>query len=345
MIILAIESSCDETAAAVMENDERLLSNIINSQIDLHGKYGGVVPELASRKHLQDIYPVVNRALEDANITLDQVDGLAITQGPGLIGSLLVGLSFAKALSLVKKIPYVGVDHMAGHLFSVFLAEKKPSFPYVALVASGGHSSLFLVKGFLDYTVIGRTRDDAAGEAFDKVAKIIGLPYPGGPIISQLSKQGNPSAIKFPRSWLSADSLDFSFSGLKTSVANYVNQHQKTTVDGNLNAGLHTADLCASFQEAVADVLSKKTVRAAQRFAVKDIVLCGGVAANPRLRELLSARGADNGIKVCMPPIKFCTDNAAMIALVGFYRFQQGESVCDYDMDVYSRSTMPQQAS
>ncbi len=342
MIILAIESSCDETAAAVMENDEHLLANIINSQIDLHGKYGGVVPELASRKHLEDIYPVVERALQEANITLDQVDGLAITQGPGLIGSLLVGLSFAKALSLVKKIPYVGVDHMAGHLFSAFLAEKKPSFPYIALVASGGHSSLFHVTSFQQFSVIGRTRDDAAGEAFDKVAKILGLPYPGGPIISKLSAQGNPSAIKFPRSWLAKDSLDFSFSGLKTSVANYVNQHRESAVTTDMNPGPQTADICASFQEAVVDVLSSKAIRAAKNFGVKDVVLCGGVAANPRLRELLLERGQNNGMEVFMPPIEFCTDNAAMIALAGFHRFQQKAAVTTYDMDVYSRSTMPQ---
>ena len=239
MLILAIESSCDETAAAIMENDQRLLANVINSQIDLHGKYGGVVPELASRKHLEDIYPVVDRALHEAGVTLDQIDGLAVTQGPGLIGSLLVGLSFAKALSLVKKIPYVGVDHMAGHLFSVFLGEKKPTFPYIALIASGGHSSIFLVTDHFQYTVQGRTRDDAAGEAFDKVAKILGLSYPGGPIISELSQKGDPAAVKFPRSWLGPDSLDFSFSGIKTSVANYVKQNKKA---------ISTADVCASFQ-------------------------------------------------------------------------------------------------
>jgi N6-L-threonylcarbamoyladenine synthase len=236
MIILGIESSCDETAAAVMEDDRRLLANVVNSQIDLHGIYGGVVPELASRKHLEDIYPVVEQALQQAGITLDQLDGLAITQGPGLIGSLLVGLSFAKALSLVKKIPYVGVDHMAGHLFSVFLGENKPDFPYIALIASGGHSSIFHVTDF-----------------FDKVAKILDLPYPGGPIISELSKNGDPTAINFPRSWLEPDSLDFSFSGIKTSVANYVKQNQQLITNGDekRRSSGETANICASFQEAV----------------------------------------------------------------------------------------------
>ncbi len=330
MIILAIESSCDETAAAVMENDERLLSNVVNSQIDLHGKYGGVVPELASRKHLEDIYPVVDRALIEAGITLDLVDGLAVTQGPGLIGSLLVGLSFVKALSLVKRIPYVGVDHMAGHLFSVFLGQQKPSFPYIALVASGGHSSLFHVKDHFNYTLVGRTRDDAAGEAFDKVAKILGLPYPGGPIISQLSQQGDKDAIAFPRSWLAPDSLDFSFSGLKTSVANYVRQNHHPDI---------TADICASFQEAVVDVLAGKAIRAAKKFLVKNIVIAGGVAANPRLRQVVTDRGEKEGFDIFMPDTAFCTDNAAMIALAGYYRFQQA-STLELDMDVYSRSSL-----
>ena len=328
MLILAIESSCDETAAAIMENDQRLLANVINSQIDLHGKYGGVVPELASRKHLEDIYPVVDRALHEAGVTLDQIDGLAVTQGPGLIGSLLVGLSFAKALSLVQKIPYVGVDHMAGHLFSVFLGEKKPTFPYIALIASGGHSSIFLVTDHFQYTVQGRTRDDAAGEAFDKVAKILGLSYPGGPIISELSQKGDPAAVKFPRSWLGPDSLDFSFSGIKTSVANYVKQNKKA---------ISTADVCASFQEAVVDVLAGKTVKAARKFAVKNIVVAGGVAANPRLREVMKNKGMKEGFEVFMPPKKFCTDNAAMIALAGYHRFMQ-DSVTTLEMDVYSRA-------
>ncbi|MCB2181094.1 MAG: tRNA (adenosine(37)-N6)-threonylcarbamoyltransferase complex transferase subunit TsaD [Desulfobulbaceae bacterium] len=338
MIILAIESSCDETAAAILRDGEKLLANVVNSQIDLHGKYGGVVPELASRQHLEDIYPVVNSALNQAGITLDDVDGIAVTQGPGLIGSLLVGLSFAKSLSLVKKIPYVGVDHMAGHLFSVFLSEKKPTFPFVALIASGGHSTIFHVTDYSHYSIEGRTRDDAAGEAFDKVAKILGLSYPGGPIISKLALQGDPKAITFPRSWLDPESLDFSFSGLKTSVANYVRQNQHLTSSNGADARtpIETANICASFQEAVVDVLVGKTIKAARKFKVKNIVMAGGVAANPRLRERMHEQGSENGLEVFMPPTEFCTDNAAMIALAGFHRFQKG-AILTLDMDVYSR--------
>ncbi|OKY75439.1 MAG: tRNA (adenosine(37)-N6)-threonylcarbamoyltransferase complex transferase subunit TsaD [Desulfobulbaceae bacterium DB1] len=339
MIILGIESSCDETAAAIMENDERLLANVVSSQIELHRKYGGVVPELASRRHLEDIYPVVDEALHQAGLTLDRIDGLAVTQGPGLIGSLLVGLSFAKALSMVKKIPYVGVDHMEGHLFSVFLGREKPSFPFLALIASGGHSSLFHVTDRFRFNLVGRTRDDAAGEAFDKVAKILGLPYPGGPIISSLAAKGDPKAIAFPRAWLAPDSLDFSFSGIKTSVANYVKQNTRLTGEGGLAQGneKEIADICASFQEAVIDVLTGKTISAAGRFGVSNIVLAGGVASNPRLREVLFEEGQKNGFRVFMPPREFCTDNAAMIALAGFHRFQQS-AVTTYEMDVYSRS-------
>ncbi len=344
MLILGIESSCDETAAAVIENNERLLSNVINSQIDLHGQYGGVVPELASRKHLEDIFPVVDRAVKDAGITLDQIDGIAVTQGPGLIGSLLVGLSFAKALSLVKKIPYVGVDHMSGHLFSVFLGPEKPSFPYIALIASGGHSTLFHVTDYQHYSTKGRTRDDAAGEAFDKVAKLLGLPYPGGPIISRLAMEGDRDAVSFPRSWLDPESLDFSFSGLKTSVANYVNQNPQVIHTagngGNTAYTTETKNVCASFQEAVVDVLVGKTILAARKFHSPTIVLAGGVAANPRLRQQMQEKAAEQGIKTYMPPIKFCTDNAAMIALAGYHRFKDNATHA-LDMDVYSRSTVP----
>ncbi|MBI5559555.1 MAG: tRNA (adenosine(37)-N6)-threonylcarbamoyltransferase complex transferase subunit TsaD [Deltaproteobacteria bacterium] len=344
MIILGIESSCDETAAAVMENDERLLANVVNSQIDLHAKYGGVVPELASRKHLEDIFPVVDQALQEARITLDQVDGLAITQGPGLIGSLLVGLSFAKALALVKKIPYVGVDHMAGHLLSVFLGKTKPDFPFVALIASGGHSSIFLVTDYFHYTLLGRTRDDAAGEAFDKVAKILGLPYPGGPAISELAKNGDPDSINFPRSWLEPDSLDFSFSGIKTSVANYVKQNLRRAPQADeKNPSSVTANICASFQEAVVDVLATKTMKACRKLAATNVVLAGGVAANPRLREVFAKMAAREGFKVSMPPTQFCTDNAAMIALAGFHAFRQG-AAGHSDMDAYSRSPLTELA-
>lgn len=343
MLILGIESSCDETAAAVIENGERLLSNVINSQINLHSQYGGVVPELASRKHLEDIYPVVESAIKQAGITLNDIDGIAVTQGPGLIGSLLVGLSFAKALSLVKKIPYIGVDHMAGHLFSVFLAPRTPSFPYIALIASGGHSTLFHVTDHLQYSIKGRTRDDAAGEAFDKVAKILGLPYPGGPIISKLAKEGDMQAISFPRSWLDQGSLDFSFSGLKTSVANYVRLHpqavHKPTNEKNDQYRAETKNVCASFQEAVVDVLVGKTIMAAEKFGSNNIVLAGGVAANPRLREQMEEKAALQGLKTYMPPIEFCTDNAAMIALAGYHSFKQNATRA-LDMDVYSRTSI-----
>lgn len=331
MLILGIESSCDETAAAVIEDGVSLLSNTIHSQVDIHEKYGGVVPELASRHHLENIYPVVQDALDQAHVSLEQIDGLAVTQGPGLIGSLLVGLSFAKAIAMVKKIPYVGVDHMVGHLLSVFLTGEKPSFPYVALIASGGHSNIFYVESFLDFKLLGRTRDDAAGEAFDKVAKLLGLPYPGGPVISDLARQGDAHAIAFPRARLEAQSLDFSFSGLKTAVATYVMRCNK---DGK---EINQADIAASFQEAVVDVLVEKAIRAAQQSNVKNLVLAGGVAANPRLREEIKRQSKKNGLNIFMPPTHFCTDNAAMIALAGYYQFE-ARATQRLDMDVYSRS-------
>jgi N6-L-threonylcarbamoyladenine synthase len=330
VLLLGIESSCDETAAAVLQDGSKLLSSVIDTQIDIHAKYGGVVPELASRRHLETVYPVVSQALTDAGIGLDDLDGLAVTQGPGLIGSLLIGLSFVKAISFVKKIPYVGVNHMEGHLLSPFLGKEKPSFPYVALVASGGHSSIFLVSSPLDYKMLGRTRDDAAGEAFDKVSKLLGLGYPGGPVISKLSEKGDRKAIQFPRAWLEPDTFDFSFSGVKTSVVNYVNQVRQKGLE------LPVEDICASFQEAIADVLVTKTIRAAQKFEIKNIVLAGGVAANQRLRSLFQARGTERNMNVFLPPLEFCTDNGAMIALAGYHRFPK-EAVCHYEMDVFSR--------
>lgn len=331
MLILGIESSCDETAAAVMRDDQQLLANVIDSQIAIHAEYGGVVPEIASRKHLENIYPVVEKALADAGVTLDDIDLLAVTTGPGLIGSLLVGLNFVKALSLIKKIPFVGVDHMAGHLLSVFLGENPPKFPFVALIASGGHSSLFYVTSFHDFTLLGRTRDDAAGEAFDKVAKLLDLPYPGGPEIGKISKEGNPQAVTFPRSWLDEGSYDFSFSGLKTSVANHVNNLK------NQNELLPVADICASFQEAVVDVLTQKTIRAAQDKGCLNIVVGGGVAANSRLREMMTTACAKASLNLAMPPVSFCTDNAAMVCLAGYHQYQKNDR-SPLDLDVYSRS-------
>ena len=334
MIILGVESSCDETAAAVLA-DGRLISNVINSQIDIHRLYGGVVPELASRHHLQNIYPVVQAALDQAGVTLDDLDGMAVTQGPGLVGALLIGLSFVKAISLAKKIPYVGVDHLAGHLLSVFLGENKPEFPFVALIASGGHSSIFLVRCYFDYQLLGRSRDDAAGEAFDKAAKLMGLPYPGGPVISRLAVDGNRGAIAFPRAWLDPDSLDFSFSGVKTSVANHVNACRRE------NRELAIPDICASFQEAVAEVLVHKTIKAAQGKSIKTLVVAGGVAANPRLRELFAELCPVRGLNLFLTPLEFCTDNAAMIALAGAYQFEQNKTLA-YDMDAYSRTPILQ---
>lgn len=332
MLILGIESSCDETAAAVMEDDRRLLANVVDSQVDIHGRYGGVVPEIASRKHLENIYPVVEEALVQARLDLDDIDGIAVTQGPGLIGSLLVGVSFAKAISLVKGIPYVGVDHLAGHLLSAFLEERKPGFPYIALIASGGHSSIFLVKDPFHFELLGRTRDDAAGEAFDKVSKFLELGYPGGPVVSKHAVLGNPKAIDFPRAWLDPESLDFSFSGIKTAVVNYVNQLRSKGLEPEVD------DICASFQEAVVEVLAEKGIRAARQSGVNTMVLAGGVAANQRLRQYLTEITGPAGISLFMPSPPFCTDNAAMIALAGYYRFQRGEGQRALDLDVYSRS-------
>ena len=333
MLLLAIESSCDETAAAVLEDGTNLLSSIVDSQIQVHSPYGGVVPELASRRHIETIYPVVAEALKQASIKLDRLDAIAVTQGPGLVGSLLIGMSFAKALAYVGNLPCLGVDHMAGHLLSVFLGENQPGFPYVALAASGGHSSIYLVSDPLSYKLLGQTRDDAAGEAFDKVAKLLGLEYPGGPIIAETAKKGNPEAVSFPRAWLEPDSLDFSFSGLKTSVVNYVNRANQK------NEELNLPNICASFQEAIADVLVEKTLSAGRKSDIAQIVLAGGVAANQRLRDLMRSRGQKENFEVFLPPKEYCTDNAAMIAVAGYHLFKNRKLASStIDMDVYSRS-------
>lgn len=332
MLILGIESSCDDTAAAVLR-DNVILSNVLTSQDTIHSKFGGVVPELASRKHLQAIHPVVETALQKAEIALSDVQLIAATRGPGLIGSLLVGYSYAKALSYVNGQPLVGVDHMAGHILSVFLGGKSPDFPYIALIVSGGTSSIFLAKSHTEFQLLGRTRDDAAGEAFDKIAKLLGLGYPGGPRVAEQAAQGDPHSISFPRAWLDENSLDFSFSGVKTAVLNHVRQQQSKGLD------LRVEDICASFQEAVVEVLVSKTLLAARQHHIETVVIGGGVSANSRLRLAFTGNCLEAGLAFFAPQPNYCTDNAAMIALAGLHAFNQSGPT-SLDADVYSRSQL-----
>ncbi len=332
MLILGIESSCDDTAAAVLDGNE-IQANIISSQFDVHARYGGIVPELAARNHIEAIRPVVDEALVKADITLDEIDAIATTQGPGLIGSLLIGFTFAKAIALVKNIPCIGVDHMAGHLLSVFLDNDQPEFPYIALVVSGGTTSLFQVNNYTTFKGLGRTRDDAAGEAFDKIAKLLDLGYPGGPAVSKYAAAGDSKAIPFPRAWLDSDSLDFSFSGLKTAVVNYVNRQRQK------KEKINREDICASFQEAVIDVLVEKTIKACRFSNIRTVVLGGGVASNTRLREHMAKRCRQEKLKLFIPPPIHCTDNGAMIALAGYYLLQENKTI-DLNSDVFSRSPL-----
>ena len=332
MRVLAIETSCDDTGAAVVVNGRKILSNVVSSQVSIHQKYGGVVPELASRRHIEMIVPIVTEALEMAKVTLREVDGIAVTQGPGLVGSLLVGLSFAKSLSFASGLPLVGVNHVEAHLSAIFLEKKTPKFPFIGLVVSGGHTSLFRVDGFGKLKRLGQTRDDAAGEAFDKVAKLLGLGYPGGPVIDELSKSGNPKAIRFPRPFLGKNSLDFSFSGVKTAVVNYVKSHPETP--GGYPEGL-VRDIVSSFQEAVVEVLVRKTIQAARHEKLKRIVLAGGVAANRLLRERMKGEASGHKIAVYIPSPSFCTDNAAMVGVVGYEYLKKGIRA-DLSLNAYS---------
>ena len=330
MLILGIESSCDETAAAVVVDGKEILSNIIYSQIDVHSKFGGVVPELASRRHVESIIPIIEEALAVANLSLDEIQGIAVTQGPGLVGSLLVGLSVAKSIAYVKNIPMVGVHHIEGHISAIFLEEDNPGFPFISLVVSGGHTSLYLVNGLDDCQLLGQTRDDAAGEAFDKVAKLLKLGYPGGVVIDQLAKEGNPKAVDFPRAFMSHNSLDFSFSGIKTAVLNYVRTRSKEVISDQIN------DIVASFQEAIVDVLVIKTLTAALSRGVSTIVLAGGVASNTRLRTRLKDMAEEKGLRVFIPSPILCTDNAAMIAGIGNYYLRKGIT-SSMDLNAVSR--------
>ena len=331
MLVLGIDTSCDDTSAAVVKNGCKAISNVVHSQIKLHHPYGGVVPELASREHLRNIMPVVKEALSKANVSLDKIDGIAVTTGPGLMGSLLVGLYYIKAISYIKNIPFIGINHLEGHILSIFLEESTPDFPFIALTVSGGHTCLYNVLDFGRYILLGQTLDDAAGEAFDKVAKVLGLGYPGGIEIEKLAKNGNPNKIKFPRPYLSKDSLDFSFSGLKTAVALFVKKWQS---DEALKKEITTSDIAASFQEAVADVMIEKIKRALKVTNTNSIVVAGGVACNKRLREKLLKEF--KGMKLYFPRPEFCTDNGAMIAVAGYYRLIKGEKA-DFYIDARSR--------
>lgn len=316
--ILAIESSCDETAAAVVKNGREVLSNVISSQIELHKLFGGVVPEIASRKHIEKINQVIDEALEEAGVTLDEVDAIAVTYGPGLVGALLVGVAQAKALAFAAQKPLVGVHHIEGHISANYIEHKELEPPFLCLVASGGHSHLVLVKDYGSYEIIGRTRDDAAGEAFDKVARAIGLGYPGGPKIDKLAKEGNPYAIEFPRAKIADAPDDFSFSGLKSAVLNYLNQCEMKKIEVN------KADVAASFQEAVIDVLTTHSVEVAKRYGIQKLAIAGGVASNSSLRGRMEELCQKNGIEFYYPSPIFCTDNAAMIGAAGYYDYMRG---------------------
>jgi N6-L-threonylcarbamoyladenine synthase len=328
MIVLGIETSCDETAAAVTKDGHQILSSVVASQIEIHHPFGGVVPELASRKHMEAIVDVVRKAMQIAEVTLKEIDGVAVTQGPGLVGSLLVGFSFAKSLAYALGIPYVGVDHIEGHIHSAFFAHDSLSFPFIALMVSGGHTALYRVNGLLHWTLMGKTRDDAAGEAFDKVAKMLDLGYPGGPAIDRIARGGNPAAIRFPRALLDPSSFDFSFSGIKTAVNRYIQTHPDYR-DA-------FPQIAAAFQEAVVDVLIAKAIRATEETGCRHLAVVGGVAANSRLRKRMGDAAEENGISLHIPPPALCGDNAVMIAHVGYHRLRRGES-CGLKDDVYSR--------
>jgi N6-L-threonylcarbamoyladenine synthase len=329
MVVLGIETSCDETAAAVLA-DGTLRSNVVESQDPIHARYGGVVPELASRRHLEVVLPVVARALDDAGVRLGDVDGIAVTHGPGLVGSLLVGLSAAKAFAYAHRLPLVGVNHLEGHIFAGRLADPTLEPPFLALVVSGGHTALYACDAPLRYRLVGQTRDDAAGEAFDKVAKLLGLGYPGGPVVERTAREGDPKAIAFPVAQFQDRAPDFSFSGLKTAVSLYVRQHTPLA-PGTI------ADVCASFQATAVKMLVRKAIKAARGLGIRRLLLTGGVAANRALREALEVECAERGYTWTAPPPRLCTDNAAMIAAAGTARLAAGERA---DLSLNAQATL-----
>lgn len=321
-IILAIESSCDETAAAVSRGGREILSNIISTQIDIHKEYGGVVPEIASRHHLTNIDTVVKTAITESGITMSDIDAVAVTAGPGLVGALLVGVSYAKALAQSLNVPLVPVHHIEGHICANYIANPQLEPPFVCLVASGGHSHIVHVTDYGKFEILGRTRDDAAGEAFDKIARVIGLGYPGGPLVEKAAREGNPKAISFPRVRFE-NKMDFSFSGVKTAVMNHIHHAQQKNEEININ------DVAASFQEAVTDVLAENTLYAAGLKNVKTICLAGGVASNGYLRQKIEKLANKDGISILYPPPVLCTDNAAMICCAGYYEYKTGNLATD----------------
>ena len=320
LVTLAIESSCDETAAAVLLNGRQVLSNIISSQIDIHKLYGGVVPEIASRHHLSNVNTVVDRAMEEADVSMDDVDLIGVTYGPGLVGALLIGLATAKAYALAAGKPLVGVHHIHGHICANYIEHKDLTPPFTALVISGGHTNIVEVTDYNKCRVLGATRDDAAGEAYDKVARVLGLGYPGGPLIDKIAREGDPNKVEFKRVFLEKGSLDFSFSGIKTGVLNYINSEKQA------GRKINTADVAAGSQAAVLDVIVAKTISAAEGMNKDKIVLAGGVAANSKLREMLDSQCKKRGIKLYYPSPVLCTDNAAMIGCAAYYKYMAGET-------------------